>query len=256
MKTVDKLSEKQAGDEAIVPNERAASLIRHFGLFSFLDAKSFYILDVRRKQICYVKADDLLFGGFSAEDSLIPECDFFSKVIHPEDLPLCADTGKAIAQYLKDFEEKRDEIAYFFCTFRLPHTPSFFPSSTSPQIVSQRMVPFWEGDELTYLLCAVERSTCREVRKLRLHYKSGLVYEEYNFATKRWIQQTMKSLTECEMAILLLAKHGRKSGEIANDLCKAKNTVRKQAKGLFFKLSVHSMQEVIEFVRNHRMLRF
>jgi hypothetical protein len=71
------------------------------------------VLNIPQKQFCYVKPDDLFLCGFSAGDALRLGYDFCSKIIHPKDLSLWTDMRKAVLCYLKDFEEKRDEIDFF-----------------------------------------------------------------------------------------------------------------------------------------------
>ena len=87
-----------------------------------------------------------------------------------------------------------------------------------------------------------------------MHNKNILIYEEYNFITRRWKQQTRELLTEREKAILMLAKQGKNTVEIANDLYKGQNTIRNQIKSLFNKLKAHSIQETIEFCDYYHLL--
>ena len=61
-------------------------------------------------------------------------------------------------------------------------------------------------------------------------------------------------VTERERAILMLAQQCKSTKKIADDLCRGCNTIRNQLKPLFSKLGVHSMQKVINFAPNHRML--
>ena len=226
---------------------------QYFEQLSSIASESFYVLDVLQRSICYAKPDDLFLCGFSTEDVLWLGYDFYSEVIYSDDLPLWIDMRELILQYLKDFEEKRDEIDCFSCTFRLQRTYSF-SSRPLPQMVYHRMKPIWADNELRYLICCVESSTIGEVGNLCLHYKDGLTYSEYNFVTRRWKQKVKESLTERERAILMLAQQGKSSAEIADDLCKGHNTIRNQIKALFSKLKIHSMQGAIELARNFRMI--
>ena len=107
------------------------------------------MLDVLQRSICYAKPDDLFLCGFSTEDVLRLGYDFYSEVIYSDDLPLWIDMRELILQYLKDFEEKRDEIDCFSCTFRLQRTYSF-SSRPLPQMVYHRMKPIWADNKLRY----------------------------------------------------------------------------------------------------------
>jgi DNA-binding NarL/FixJ family response regulator len=243
-----------AQGESSVPDERISVLIRYFDLFSSLATGSLYVLDIPRKQFCCVKPDDLFLCGYSAGDALRQGYDFYSKIIYPGDLSLWTAMHKVVLRYLNDFEEKRDETDYFSCTFRLQRKHSLPLPHPFPQMIYQRMKPVWIDNELCYLICSVKGSTVKKAGNLCMHSKDGLTYEEYNFRTGCWKRKTEEFLIEREKIILMLAREGESSVEIAVDLCKGQSTVRNQIKALFAKLNVHSMQEAIEVACYHRMI--
>lgn len=233
--------------------EQTLDLIQPFDLFSSVTTKSAYMMDVQQKQFCCIKLNDLFLCGFSAEDAQKLGCDFFREIVYSADFPLWADIGEGVLRYLKELEEKWDEIDCFACTFRLKRTFSFL-SKPLLQMVCHQIKPVWVDNELRYLICSVDSSTSKEAGNLRLYNKDGLTYSEYNFRTKRWNQKEKVQLTERERAILMLAQQGKSSKEIASYLCREHYTIRNQIKALFFKLEVHSMQEAIEFAENFRMI--
>jgi DNA-binding NarL/FixJ family response regulator len=254
MKTMEKQIFEYAQGEQSVPDEHTSALIRYFDLFSSITTGSLYVLDIPRKQFCCVKPDSLFLCGYSAGDALGQGYDFYSKIIHPGDLSLWTAMRKAVLRYLNDFEEKRDETDYFSCTFRLQRKHSLPLPHPLPQMIYQRMKPVWVDNELRYLICSVEDSTVKKTGNLCMYGKDGLTYETYNFRTGRWKCKREEPLTEREKMILMLAREGKSSVEIAGDLCKGQSTVRNQIKALFAKLNVHSMQEAIEFACYHRMM--
>lgn len=204
-------------------------MVQCFDMFASIATECFYLLDLRQKQFCGIKSDELFLCGYSAEEARRLGCDFYPKIVYPKDLSLWTDMRKAVLHYLLDFEEKRDAIDYFSCTFRLQRKYSFL-SHPLPQMVYHRMKPFWEGDEPRYLICSVRSSTIPKAGNLCMYNKNGSTYEEYNSRTGRWKQKTKEALTERERAILMLAGQGKSAKEIANDLCKGQNTIRNQIK--------------------------
>ena len=64
----------------------------------------------------------------------------------------------------------------------------------------------------------------------------------------------IEPLTEREKAILMLARQGNNSKEIASNLCRGHYTIRNQIKALFEKLNVNSMQEAIDFSYYHCLI--
>ncbi|MCD7914869.1 MAG: hypothetical protein LUG96_06165 [Tannerellaceae bacterium] len=146
-----------------------------------------------------------MLGSSSIEDVIREECDFYLKIVYPDDLSLWREMWNTILQYLKKFKERREEIDYFTFTFRLQH--NFLPSSPRflQQMVSSRIKPMWDGDKLRYFICLVESSTIKEAGNLRMYNRDHLTYEEYNFICKRWKQQRKMTLTKRESIILMLA---------------------------------------------------
>lgn len=253
MKTIEKLSLECTQEDSAVLDEETSALIQHINMFSSVTTDSLYVLDIQQRQFCYIKADDFLLCGHSVEDALRLGYDFYPKIVYPEDLSLFTDMRKAVLQYLKYFEKKRDNIDCFSCTFRLQRTYSFI-SRPLPQMIYHQMKPVWVDNELRYLICSVGSSTMNESGNLCLHNKDRLTFEEYNFTTKRWKQNEKEVFTERERAILMLAGQGKNSSEIANDLCKGQYTIRNQIKPILSRLKVHSMQEAIEVACNNCML--
>lgn len=234
-------------------DEYTPAFVRCFEFFSSVVTESLYVLDLLQNQFLFVKSDDLFLCGFPVEDVLRQGSDFYSKIIHPIDFPLWTGMCKAIFQYLENAEEKRNEIDYFYCTFRLQRSCSSPPQLLS-QMVSYRMKHVYEEGRLRYLVCSIENSTAKDAGNLRMYNKDGLTYEEYNFTTKYWKQKRKESLTERERVILMLAQQGKSTKEIAEDLCKGHNTIRNQVKPIFSKLKVHSMQEAIETACSHHLI--
>lgn len=127
-----------------VYQKHTSPLFLHPEHFSSMFTGSFYILDIQLRQFYYVKPDDLFLCGFSAEDVFRMGYEFYSKIIHPEDLRLCMDMHQTVIQHLKDSKETQGEIDYFSCTFRLQRNYHFEPSRPLPKMVYQRMIPIWE----------------------------------------------------------------------------------------------------------------
>ena len=245
---------KNVQEEPIASKEQTPNFMQYINLFSAIMTDSLYVLDIQKEQFCYIKPDNLFLCGFSVEDALKLGYNFYSKIICSEDLHLWADVRKAIVQYLINFEDKKDNIDYFFCTFRLQRSYSFFMPRLLQQMVHHYIKPVWENNELRYFICSVGSSTVKKSGNLRMYSKDVLIYEEYNLKTKRWKQKTKEFLTEREQAILMLAQQGKNSKEIADYLYRGHNTIRNQIKPLFSKLNVHSIKEAIELTNNHHIL--
>ena len=248
MNTFEDLFSEYAGRITDTVNEQESVFIQYCKLFSSIITDSFYVLDIVQKQFCYIKPDNLFLCDHSVEEAMRLGHDFYTQIIHPDDLPLWTNILKIIPQYL-DRKDKWNEIDYFSCTLRLLRKYSFSSHFLS-QMVYQRMKPICLNNNLRYLICIVENSTDKKAGNLFLHNKDKSTYEVYNFITRRWKQDKIEILTEREKAILMLAQQCKNTVEIANELCKGQHTIRNQIKALFNKLKVHSMQEALQISKN------
>ena len=88
---------------------------------------------------------------------------------------------RVVLLYIKENEDCRDDIDAFYCTFRLQRKVSFL-TNPLPQMVYQLMKPAWEGDELRYLICALDSSAAKESGNLLLFSKNGRMHKEYRIA--------------------------------------------------------------------------
>ena len=161
---------------------------------------------------------------------------------------------EAVLQYADGACKKKiGEVDYFSCTFRLQWRYSFFPHPL-PQMVYQRMKPVVKGGKVRYLICSLVSSVIKEAGNLRVYRKGGLSYEAYDLRSKRWRQADVEALTERERAMLMLARQGKCSKEIADMLCVAEKTVSNLKENLYGKLGVHSMEQAVIFATNHQMI--
>ena len=110
-----------------------------------------------------------------------------------------------------------------------------FIHNTFPQMVYQRMKPFWENNDLCYLFCSLRSSTNKKTGNLFLHNIDGLTIEEFNFTNRRWKKKKKVTLSELERAIIMLYQQGKNSKDISNYLLKGYHTIRNQMKPLFYK---------------------
>lgn len=253
MKTIEDCLSRYAQKATSVLYEQESVFIEYCNMFSSVTTGSFYVLDILKKRFCYIESNDFFLCGHSVEDAIKLGYDFYSRIIHPHDLPVWINILKIIREYLKNHKEKWSEIYYFSCTFRLVRKYSFMSRPLS-QMIYQTMKPVWLDNKLRYLVCAIESSTNNEAGNLCLHDNSGLICKKYSFTTRRWQPSTSELLTERERVILILVQQGKNARDIANELCKGFNTIRNQMKQIIEKLNVHSITEAANVAAKHRLL--
>ena len=228
MNTFEDLFSEYAGRITDTANEQESTFIQYCKIISSIITDSFYVLDIVQKQFCYIKPDDLFLCGHSVEEAMTQGYDFYSQIIHPEDLPLWNNFLEIIPQYLKDLQGKQDTIDYISCTFRLIRNNSFMKDPLS-QMVYQKMIPVWKNKKIGYLICSVE-SVAYKKNGFYLHYKNSLTYEKYEPAVGSWSTHTMSFLNERERILLNLSRQGLNSNDISETLCRSKHTIQNQIK--------------------------
>jgi len=142
-----------AHEALAVHDEADYNFLHYLDMFSPVSTESFYVIDLRRRQFCYVSPRASFLCGYDAEVALELGYEFYSQIIHPKDLPLVANMHKAALRYLSNIGVA-EWIDYFSCTFRLQQNYSFL-SSPLPRMVYHKMKPVWIDDELRYFICSV-----------------------------------------------------------------------------------------------------
>ncbi|MDR2920241.1 MAG: LuxR C-terminal-related transcriptional regulator [Tannerella sp.] len=228
-------------------------LADHIKILSSFTTECFYILDVQQKQFSYISPYTKQLCGYSVEQILNMGYSFYSKIVHPEDLPLVENMYRELVLYCKKNEEKREEISYFSCTFRLQWQ---YDCKAKPvtYMVYHRVKPLWYEAGLCYLLCASGSTVLKESGYLRVYYKDNMKYEGYNFTAQRWEPGAIKPLNEREKVILVLARRGKSRKEIAEHLCIGYKTLQNQLTVIFAKLKVQTMLQAVVLASNHHLI--
>jgi DNA-binding NarL/FixJ family response regulator len=229
------------------------AFVNHMDILSAFTTESFYILDIRKRQICYVSPYTQNLCGYPVKEILDAGFNFYSKVVHHTDQLLMKTIHKALLRYCKRNGEQRAEIDYFSCTFRLQWKYDRHAQPIS-FVIYHRVKPVWDKDgELRYFLCSAGDTVLKE-GFLRLYYRNSMKYEAYNFTSGQWEQSEIKPLSDREKMILILARHGISRKEIAGLMCVGVKTLQNQMTTLFAKLGVKTILQAIVLVSNRRML--
>jgi DNA-binding CsgD family transcriptional regulator len=146
-----------------------------------------------------------------------------------------------------------DGVNYFSCTFRIKNY--MWTGNKSAYLMAYHKIkPVWSNGKIQFGLCLLSISVIRKPGNLRIYYRKSLNYDEYVFGNRKWKRIEVKQLTDRQINILILAKQGKTSKEIAEELSLSPNTVRNMETILYRKLGVHSISEAVTFTTNHQML--
>ncbi|MDR1667803.1 MAG: LuxR C-terminal-related transcriptional regulator [Bacteroidales bacterium] len=211
---------------------------------SSIVAEGTLVIDVQKRCFRYVSNHDLLLCGHSCEEVLRRGFDFYSEIVHPDDLPLMIEMYRAILQYP---ETEDENTAYFSGTFRIK----------SNDAIGWLMVYYrWKPVTIAgkrFIVCTMNDSAIPTVGHLRLYDQDQLNFKEYSFTAKTWRYVPVERLTDREKEILKLAKQGKKAREIAAILHVSYHTVWNDKKQILHKLNVHFFEEAMNYSSGHKL---
>jgi DNA-binding NarL/FixJ family response regulator len=210
---------------------------------------SVYIMDLKKQGFHSVSNHKLFLCGHSKEEVMEMGYSFYSKIIHPDDLPLFDNMHHIIDSYITGQEGK---VAYFSFTARIKNHPQ--RNESDYLNVYHRLIPVFFNGELCFGLCRMSLSTVCASRNLRAYFNIDSYFDEYSFQNGEWKRQKNKCLTKQEKEILKLSIQGFSNKEIAAELEISYDVLRHSITGILKTLGVRSMKEAITHAASHLML--
>ena len=204
---------------------------------------SLFVLDMVRKRFCYIKPDDLFLCGHSMEEAMTLGYDFFSKIIHPEDLPLWK---SFLGNLSRTLQENSDEWSDYFGLFRLlPKYP--FITKSLERYSYHRLIPVRKESGHYYLIGIVSDSKCKKIGCYR-NGASRFIYQAYNPKKRGWHIQQIPLLSRRELEILAIATGEQDLHFIAEKLCLSYYTIRSHVSSIKRKLKVQDLREATDWI--------
>jgi DNA-binding NarL/FixJ family response regulator len=220
-----------------------------FETLSSLCSEAIYIIDFKRQCFCYVSNHDLFLCGHSQEEVMRSGYDFYSKIIHPDDLSLLKTMYHIINLYIL---EQKESINYFSFTVRLKNYLQ--ENQFDYFMVYHKLKPIY-NQESNLGICTLTLSVMPDSGNLIACLNNNDSYlDEYSFISGKWKRQKNKGLTEKERAIIVLSKQGLDNKSIAGKLCISYDTLRHAITILCEKLGVKNLKQAVVYATNHLML--
>jgi DNA-binding CsgD family transcriptional regulator len=230
-------------DMDAVPNKRKSGF--DIDDFASMSNAAVYVIDFREHRFSYVSEHDLFLCGHSRDEVLNLGYDFYTKIVHPKDLPLWEKMHNAILKYLLDPEEQLENINYFSFTFRIKNLLQI-AERQKYLMVHHKLKPVFRKGQIWLGICMLEISAISTSGNLEIFYKNGMNLNKYSFGNQKWELHDIEPLTDCEIDILKLSITGLNEAEIANDkLYLSIGTIRNKCSALYQKLNVNSMMQAI-----------
>jgi hypothetical protein len=163
--------------------------------FSDLCIEAIYVIDFKQRCFSYVSDHDLFLCGHSKDEVLRLGYDFYSEIVHKDDLPQLVETHQEILKCLCIPDSINDDIFYFSCTFRIKN---YMHQGKRPKylMIYQKLIPKFVDSEIRYGICLITSSVIKNTGNLRLYYKNNPYFDKYSFITKKWEKQNIEYLTK------------------------------------------------------------
>jgi DNA-binding CsgD family transcriptional regulator len=233
--------------------EKDENCVIEIDTFANLCIEAIYVIDFKKRCFSYVSDHDLFLCGHSKDEVLRLGYDFYSEIVHKDDLPLLAKMHQEILKCLCTPDSINDDIHYFSCTFRIKN---YMQQEKCPKylMVYQKLIPKFVDNEIRYGICLITSSVVKKTGNLRLYYKSNPYFDKYSFITKKWTKQNIEYLTEQAAKVFILLKQGKILKEIAHEMHVSYSTVQNIIASVYKKINVHTIEEAIIYITNHLLL--
>lgn len=221
--------------------------------FSNLCIEAISVIDVKKRGFSYVSDHDLFLCGHSKDEVLRLGYDFYSEIVHKDDLPLLAEMHQEILKCLCKPDSINNDILYFSCTFRIKN---YMYQGKRPKylMIYQKLIPKFVGNEIRHIICLTTSSVIKNTGNLRLYYKNNPYFDKYSLTTKEWEKQNLEYLTEQEKKIFISVKQGKILKEIADEIHVSYKTLQSIIASVYKDIKVHSIEEATIYITNHLLL--
>lgn len=246
MNTFEDLFSEYAGRITNIVHKQESAFIQYCKTLSSIIPDNFYVLDIVQKQFCYIKPNDLLLCGHSVEEAMDLGYDFFSRVIHPEDLLLWKSFLDNLPQKLHCLQENTNERGEFFCLLRLLQKYPFLKRPVE-LYTYHRLSPICEDSTPIYLIGIISYTNCKKIG-CYLKENQHSCYQTFNHQTQRWQVQAVPTLSKSESRVLALAQIGQATSSIGNALCVSESTIQNHMTSIKRKLETSSLRETLEWI--------
>ena len=231
------------------------NIFLHHDLFTDMMNEAVCIIDFQKRNFHDISDHGFLLGGYARSEVKNMGYQFFNKIIHPDYIQLWVNMHNTILKYLHKQDFEVGNVHYFTCTipikscFQLSNTPHYMMSDV-------RLRPVFVNQILKYGLCFFSASTIKTPGNLRVYFKEKKIYSEYSFATKKWIDCNMLTLTLREREILMLTQQDLKREEKASTLFVSDTTIKNTINKLIKKSNVKNMIQIESYATTHRLIYY
>ena len=239
-----------------VPATNAGEMSIPYEVLSHMMTEAIVVLDFHQKNFLYMPKNDLSLCGYTQEESIKMGYHFFREAIHPKDLSFWIDSHDVILKSLRNDSLLSNEVNYFSFQLQIKNSLATNRKNTKYLLINVKLKPHRHKEQLRYGVCLLSPSLMKEPdHTLRVHYINR-DYCDYSFKTRKWIHHTFSPLGRRQLEMLVWAKQGLSIPEIADKMNISGKTIENMRRNLFEKWGVRSIDQVLQYASNHRLLYY
>lgn len=223
-----------------------------YDFLSNMISDSLIVLDFGQKSFNHISKNGLI-SCISTDETLDYDC--FKKIIHPNDRCFLEDVYNTIQDSFNNNELSINKIDYFSFLLRIDNNLSSNEKS-SYFMTYVKLKPQWENEQIQYGFCLLSASVIREQDNRLLAYFNNMDYSSYSFRTKKWEYFLFSPLTNRQKEMLMWAQQGFSMKETAAKMCVSDKTIENTRSSLFEKFGVSSIEQVIQYASNRRLIDY
>lgn len=243
------IRENEVGFDSEPDYSRAADFVSAAEAFSRCTYQSVYIIDYYRQNFLYVSDNPILLCGLSPEKVMELGYRFYFDVVPEEDLKLLVLINRAGFEFYDRLPV--DERCQWFITYDF-----HIMSRGRKLLINHKLTPLVLGPagRIWLALCVVSASSHITPGHIEMHRDGSVECFQFNVSSRKWVKKPVPVLTEREKQLIMLSSRGYTMTEIADKMCLAPVTVKKERIRLYDRLGVTNISEAILMAINGGLL--
>jgi len=213
---------------------------------------SYYIVDYYKKSFYYVSLNPLFLSGYTQEEVLKLEFDFYPLCVPEDDLKLLYVLNEVGFKYFYELPIKRRKEAVISYDFRLKHK-----TNNSLLMINHKLTPLLLTDDgnIWMAICVVTLSSRKEPGDVHIVMQDDQSRFNFNIENKTFeVAQKNEGLTKREKEILKFIAIGDRIEVISKKLKITESTIKNHKTKIFEKLHANSAAEAVFYASKQNLI--
>jgi DNA-binding CsgD family transcriptional regulator len=220
--------------------DKVKPLINIVDAFSRVLYQSVYLIDYYKKNFLYVSDNPLFLCGRTAKEVKELGYTLYIENVPEEEQKMLVEINRAGFQFfdlVNTADRNKCSISYDFHLL----------NEGKKILVNHKLVPILLTDDgkILIAMCVVSLSSHKSSGHIEIHIGNSSKYWKYSLDAHKWNKFEGIALKEEEQDVLRLSSEGLTMNEIADRMCKSKDSIKFYRRSLFEKLNVTNITEAL-----------